>query len=332
MKLSKAIDEFKSYRGFNVCGHTVTRYDRVLRIFCLCIGDPEIEEIKSQHILGYMHDMERLGWHRHGISIVALAFRTFFQYFNRQGYKCINEAVIPLPRKKFSIPRVASEKDYKKLVRAIPRDTNPNNIRNLALINMVWDSWARTGEIISLDEEDLKFNKDNSGSAIIMTEKSRGKRPIREIFWTSRTGRNLKRWIKKKHDLEKVMSFEDPQAVFTSIRKCGLYDSRGKRMTPRGVCEVFRMISNRARLPSIFNAHSARHYGGRKIIKEGGSNSDVSNILGHSNMESSMIYTMLWGDDLHERWIEFSGSKPKNVKQHNHIFHGALRTTYPQNR
>jgi hypothetical protein len=86
-------------------------------------------------------------------------------------------------------------------------------------------------------------------------------------------------------------------------------------MTNRGVCEVFRMISNRAGLPSIFNAHSARHYGGRKIIKEGGASADVTNILGHSNLESSQFYTMMWGNDLKERWNHFQNSyNPKQDK------------------
>ena len=296
-------------------GLTVVRYDRALRIFCLVMGDPEIEQIQINHILHYLSEMERLGWQRNGVNIVALALRKLFEYFNLRGYNCVNESLIPLPKKEFNIPRVANDEDFAKLVKAIPHDTNPNNIRNQALIHMVWDSWARSGEIISLNEEDLKFNKDGSGSAVIKTEKSRGRRPIREIFWTAKTGKYLRAWLKKKHEIQHLMVFQNNEAVFTSIRKCGQFDVRGKRMTGRGVCEVFRMLSNRAGLPTIFNAHSARHYGGRKIIKEGGASADVTNILGHSNLESSQFYTMMWGNDLKERWQLFQNSyNPKQDK------------------
>lgn len=316
MKLSQAIEEFKDWRGFKVSGQTVIRYDAVLRIFCLTMGDPEIEQIQIGHILRYLSELERLGWKRNGINIVALALRKLFEYYNLRGYNCINESLIPLPKKEFNIPRVANEEDFKKLVKAVPRDSNPNNIRNLALIHMVWDSWARSGEIVSLNVDDLQFNKDGSGGAIIKTEKSRGRRPIREIFWTAHTGKYLKAWLKKKAEIQDKMVFEDNDAVFTSIRKCGSYDVRGKRMTGRGVCEVFRMVSNRAGLPTIFNAHSARHYGGRKIIKSGGASADVTNILGHSNLESSQFYTMMWGNDLKERWQLFQNaySNPKQDK------------------
>lgn len=316
MKLSQAIEEFKNWRGFKVTGQTVVRYDSALRIFTLAMGDIEIDQIQIHHVLHYMKEMERLGWKKNGINIVALSLRKLFEYYNLRGFQCLNESLIPLQKKEFNIPRVANEADFKKLVKAIPLDGNPNNIRNLALIHMVWDTWARTGEIISIDEEELKFNKDLSGCAMIKTEKSRGKRPIREIFWTARTGKYLKAWLKKKQEIQKFMTFEESEAVFISIRKCGQYDVSGKRMTNRGVCEVFRTISNRAGLPSIFNAHSARHYGGRKIIKEGGASADVTNILGHSNLESSQFYTMMWGTDLKERWNLFQNtySNPKQDK------------------
>lgn len=143
------------------------------------------------------------------------------------------------------------------------------------------------------------------GSAIIKTEKSRGRRPIREIFWTKKTTTHIKRWIKAREHLGTLFTITDTDALFISIMKTVTSDSRGKRMCTRNVCEVFRTISNRAGLLSIFNAHSARHRLGRKIITLGGSNADVSNILGHSHTDSSYIYTMMWGKELKKRYNHF---------------------------
>lgn len=320
MRLSEAIESFKEWRGFKVTGHTVIRYDHVLRIFCLCMHDPEVREIKLGHILYYLQALEKLGWKRNGITIVALALRKFFEFCNLLGMRCLNESLIPLPRKEFNMPRVADKKDFHKLVGAIGPKQNANNLRNRALISLIWDSWARSGEVVSLNEDDLVFNKNLSGHATIKTEKSRGRRPIRQIFWTPQTGRYLKSWLRKKHHLEKYFQFDDEGALFVSINKSGLYDSRGRRMTNRGVAEMLRMLSNRARLNRIFNAHSMRHYGGREIIKKGGSNADVSNLLGHSHLDSSMIYTMMWNKDLESRYRKFKGQRNKRLTS----FVGAL--------
>lgn len=309
MLFKDVIDEFTNWRQFKINRVTTSGNDKDLRLFCLFLRNPQIEDVTLNNVMEYLNLMKEIGWQHNSFISKCMALKKFFEFCNLRGFECLNEYLVPLPRKEMNIPRVANEKDFKKLLKAIPRDTNPNNIRNYALVNMIWDSWARSGEIISLNENDLKFKPDYSGSALIRTEKSRGRRPMREIFWTASTGRYLKKWIKKKQEIQNLMKFEDTDAVFTSIRKCGMFDSRGKRMTSRGVCEVFRMISNRAGLPSIFNAHSARHYGGREILKQGGSLADVTNILGHSHMDSSMIYTMMWGDDLRQRYDLFQQRK-----------------------
>jgi hypothetical protein len=73
-----------------------------------------------------------------------------------------------------------------------------------------------------------------------------------------------------------------------------------------------------------------------KILR---SNSAVSNILGHSSLESSYVYTMLFGDDLKEQWQEVSDKRghplmaapkpamnfPKFKKQTDGVVKGQIR-------
>lgn len=299
MLMSEAIQEFTKWRGLKLTEKTNVRYDRVLRIFCLCMGDQHIENIKIEHIVYHLSEMQRLGWKRNGVNIAAIALRKFFEFYNLQGRPVLNEQLIPLPRKEVNIPRVASEPDYRKLLEAIPDNTNkPHYIRNRALVMMLYDTGARSGEIASLNIDDLDMQK---RCALIRTEKSRGRRPIREIFWTEETQRVLERWIAKRKALMSKIQFADPEALFVSISKCPGVNFRGGRLNNRSIAEVMRVYSNRAGLPTVLNAHSLRHGMGRDIVKSGGSTADVANILGHSSPDSSMIYAMMWGDDLRNR-------------------------------
>ncbi len=303
MIFNDAINQFSNWRQFKVNGLTVKRYDKVLRIFCLYLQNPDIESITLDQVLAYLSMMQELGWKKNGIRIVTLALKKFFEFYNLQGYRVINEFLIPTPKKEYNIPRIATEEGFKKLLNSIPNDNKPHHIRNRALISLIWDTGARNGEIVSLDTTDLDLD---NRRALIKTEKSRGRRPIREIFWTPNTNELLKKWMKKKDYLTGLFSFEDPEALFISISKCGQNTSRGKRMTVVGVAELMRSNSNRAGIPTL-NAHSMRHFMGRDIVNKGGSNSDVSNILGHSSLESSMIYTMMTGPDLQKRYDRFRG-------------------------
>lgn len=305
MKLHEAIKEFitlKKSKGHRA-GRTSVRYESVLRIFCLCMQNPALEEIDLPHILWYLSELENLGWKPNGINLVGLALRKFFEYCHLRGYQILfNEALIPLKEKTFSIPRVTNLETFQKLLAQIPeKSSDPHHIRNRAILLLLWDTGVRTGELMSLNITDLDLKK---RGALIKTEKSRGRRPVRQIFWTEETNKAIIAWLNKLDKLKEQFSFADTEAFFVSISKSPRLLLRGSRMTNRGVAEIMRVLSNQAGLPEVANAHAIRHSMGRDTIKALRSNSAVSNILGHSNIESSYVYTMLFGEELQEQWSE----------------------------
>lgn len=309
MKFDDAIEKFTNWRQFKVCGETVKRYDKVLRIFCLYLHNPDIEKITVDQVLKYLGEMQTLGWKKNGLNIVCIGLRKFFEFYEMQGYKVIKAELVPILKKEFKLPRIATEDGYDALLEQFPADSNdPHHIRNRAIAMLLWDTGARNGEILSLDVDDLNLEE---RKAIIKTEKSRGRRPIREIFWQEKTNKALKNWIEKRKYLMNIMKFQDQNALFISIATCNK-SVRGGRLKVCGLAEILRTASNRAGIPTL-NAHSMRHFMGRSIIEQGGSNSDVSNILGHSSMDSSWIYTMMAGPQLQKRWSHFKEVAVKAV-------------------
>jgi site-specific recombinase XerD len=305
MQLHEAIKEFVELRKFKGLRSTKTavRYESTLRIFCLCMQDPLLEDIELSHILWYLQELERLGWKPNGINLVGLALRKFFEFCQMRKYPvAFNENLIPLKEKTFSMPRVTNMETFKKLLEQIPLNSDhAHHIRNRAILLMLWDTGVRTGELMSVDISDLDLK---NRTAIITTEKSRGRRPVRQIFWTVETHQFLLKWMEKLNNLKSKFNFTDNNALFVSISKSSRQPLRGCRMNPRGVAEVMRVLSNQAGLPIIANAHGIRHSMGRDTVKILRSNSAVSNILGHSNIESSYVYTMLYGEELGEQWQE----------------------------
>ncbi len=305
MRLSEAVKEFvelKKVKGPR-SRKTGARYECSLRIFCLCMQDPELEDIDLAHVIWYLGEMERLGWKPNGINLIGLALRKLFEFCHLRGYNvAFSELLIPLKEKSFNVPRVTDLTTFKKLLAQIPENTGePRAIRNRAILLMLWDTGVRSGELMSLDLVDLDLEK---RTAFIKTEKSRGRRPVRQIFWTEPTHQALLKWIEKQEHLRSKFNFTDPEALFTSISKSPRLPLRGCRLTSRGVAETMRVLSNKADLPCVVNAHAVRHSMGRDTVKILRSNSAVSNILGHSSLESSYVYTMLFGEDLKEQWSE----------------------------
>lgn len=301
LTMKEAINEFSNWRRFKVKGNTVKGYDRELRNFCLFLRNPEIIRITITDVMDYLNGIVELGWDQNSLLPRCMALRKFFEFMRLRGFTTLNEELIPIPRKQYKIPRVADEENYQKLVNFIPAESrDPRHIRNLAIVNLLWDTGARNGEVCALEISDIDTE---NKKALIRTEKNRGSRPFREIFWTEKTNNHLISWMKKRNELNKKTIFEEPEALFVSIAG----DKAGKRFTIKGLGEMLRRYSNRAQIPYM-NAHSFRHHMGHDIIHQGGSTADVMNILGHATVASSSIYTMMTNRELETRYRVFKGN------------------------
>jgi len=296
-----AIASFSEWRKLQVKESTVTGYDRDLRYLCVYLGNPLVTEITLDRIMEYLNGLADNGWDRNTLIPKTIAMRRFFDFLARQGYDVLDKELIPIPEKKYRLPRVLSEATFRTLLGTIPpRSRDPRHIRNEAIVRLLWDTGARNGEILSINVGDVDTE---TRSAIIRTEKSKGRRPFRQIFWTPETNGAVERWMRKREHLARLMPAIDPSALFISVAG-SVHRTSGRRFTIRGVGEMLRRYSVRAEIPHV-NAHSFRHRKGHQIIHEGGSATDVMNILGHSCVQSTSIYTMMTGAELRQRADRF---------------------------
>lgn len=264
----------------------------------------ELEHVRLEDISSWFNLQVELNWQHNSFIPKAQALRKFFEFYKLQGYNVIEPELIPIPSKQFNIPRVATEENYRKLLSAIPENSrDPRHTRNRALIMLLWDTGARNGEIVALNTEDMNLDEMR---AVIKTEKSKGRRPIREIFWTAETNEAIKDWLKRREQLKSKSMPHMDDSLFPCIASAQVLGRSGMRLSVKGVGEILRRYSNRAEIPYM-NAHSFRHHMGHDVIKKGGSASDVMNILGHASLSSSSIYTMMTGTELESRYRRFKG-------------------------
>jgi len=106
MKFSDAIERFSTWRRFKVKEQTVKGYDKELRTFCLFLRNPELENVSLIDVMDYLNGMQDLGWSHNSFVPKCMALRKFFEFYRLQGYRVLDENLIPIPRKALAIPRV----------------------------------------------------------------------------------------------------------------------------------------------------------------------------------------------------------------------------------
>jgi integrase/recombinase XerC len=295
MRFSDAIKEFDKSRNLSTEKLTNSGYKNYLLNFCVFVRNPMITMVKYEDVMAYLQLQEELGWNRRSIQSKSIAIKMFFEFWNNKGYPVFNTKLIPSIKIKFRMPRVSSDEDLEKFITLIPTNNNALNKRTKAIVLMLADSGARLGEIASLNLNDLDKN-----CAIIKTEKSRGKNPFRKIFWGESAQEALNDWLEARKNLK----YKHPEAVFISTHQA----HKGSRVDRQSLGRVFKRISDKNNLPKTFNAHSLRHRFGRELARNGANNSTISNLMGHQDINSSMIYTMMDGTEMQEAHKKYKKS------------------------
>jgi integrase/recombinase XerD len=302
MLFSEAITQFEKWNKIRRAAETIKGYSLDLRQFCLYMRNPEIEAVTTNDIIEYFDMMSRLGWKWNGFLTKSLALRKFFEFWGLQGYQVLDWRLIPIPKREFNPPRVATEEEYTRLLKVIPEKTSDHrHIRNRALIMMLWDTGARIGELLSLNVDDINFEERN---VVIKTEKSQGIKPYRQIFWTEPTNVSLQEWIEDRRKFTKRHKLKDPDALFINVNSW----NTGQRFTRTGAATALSRLSTKAGIPTV-NAHSFRHRFGLELAKKGANNSTISNLMGHSSLMSSYRYTIMRSNDLADEYQKFMGKK-----------------------
>ena len=266
-------------------------FDHDLRQFCLYTRNTHIEYIKEEDITFYFNSMLSLGWKSSGIMPKSIALRNLFKYATKSGLRVMSHELIPIPKREYFIPRVAKDEEIVNLLE-LSKGKTLQPVRNRCIINFLRSTGCRNGEMCAINLSQL-MEHFNEKRVVIRTAKTRGMKPIRELFWDEPTHKALTEWLDIRNVLSDRITFTDPDALFVGVRNW----QTGKRLTNHAVSIIFRKLSKKAGIPTM-NPHSLRHYRGHELNNFGANNSTISGVLGHSSLASSFVYTQMKSDEL----------------------------------
>jgi integrase/recombinase XerD len=184
------------------------------------------------------------------------------------------------------IPKALSEDHVLRLLESISGD-DPLSLRDRAVLELLYGTGARVSEIVTLNLSDLSYD-DGLLRLIGKGDKERlvpvGRAAHEAVSsWTSPLGRS--RLIG-----EKSLSREDQHALFLN--------QRAKRITRQGIHLMVQKRAERAGLESAVSPHVLRHSCATHMLAHGADVRVVQELLGHSSVATTQIYTKVSQDHL----------------------------------
>lgn len=276
--------EHKELKGLSPA--TLDQYEEVLGYFIDYLDDDVfVEDVTENMIRHYMRDMYDNGIEITTVGIRFRVLRAFFNWITDKGL--IEEAPtdgIEEPKTPNQFPYVLDEDQVKKLVEVTEdRLDRWSGIRNRTLVLLMLDVGLRSEEVRTVQLSNLNIN-DRS----LKVHGKGGK--DRKVYF----GQNSQEWLKH---WEKVRSDIDANVNTDTI----FIDLNGHQIKQRNLNRIITRLQKRAGLEDAkVSPHVLRHTAATLAVKNGLDVHSLQEMMGHSQLQTSMRYVHMTGKRLKE--------------------------------
>jgi tyrosine recombinase XerC len=271
MMKNENLEQFKKYltNEKNYSIHTVKNYEKDIEQFILF--SKELEKVDEKKIREYLEFLSKK-YSKNSAIRKIIALRSFFRFLIKSKKILKNPfEYILTPKKEKRIPGVLTENEVKTLLDSIPCD-NFFSLRDRVIMELLYSSGIRVNELVNLNINDVDFFNEE----IKVTGKGNKERivPVGSVAINF-----LQKYVK-----------ELKNKINTKI----LFINKNKgRLTTRAVEMIVKSYAKKAGILKRVTPHTLRHSFATHLLDRGADLRSVQELLGHSNLSTTQIYTHL---------------------------------------
>jgi integrase/recombinase XerC len=273
----------------NYSVHTIDAYSRDLYQYLGYLGmkagtdEPEIEHFTRNGIREYLYVLTTMGLTKKSIARKLATLKSFGKYLASEGNIVKNPAAeVRTPRLEKKEPVFLSLQEAE-LSMEKPEGDNFAGSRTRAILELFYGCGIRLSELHGLDIDSVDFHE---GSIRVF-----GKgRKERIVPLGRKAGQALKNYLPFRREYLPKKDNSGETALFISIRGSRL----GRRRIEFEVSRYLHMVSEKTHL----SPHVLRHTFATHLLDNGADLRAVQELLGHSSLSTTQIYTHVTMDRL----------------------------------
>lgn len=281
--------------GLSASPNTVAAYRNDLTQFCQHLlsaaprsldqpppDDPPSEDggwstISRTRIISFIVALKEKGYATTTVARKIAAIKSFFHFLSTHGL-ITNDPTENLdsPRIDKSLPRSLTASELDGLLGQPARSTSPDDVRDNAMLRLLYSTGLRVSELVSLNLSDIDLGSgyvrcvSRTGRERIIPLDADAVAAVREYFDAARNT---------------LIRRRDEPALFVN--------HRGDRLTRQGFWLILKDHARRAGLPDDITPQSLRHAFAIRLLDDNTDLRAVQELLGHANIATTQIYTQI---------------------------------------
>lgn len=238
-------------------------------------GVTDIKKVTSTNLTGYVMYLEKNNFSAATISRNIASLKAFYHYLVKEGIVEADVAEdLKAPKIEKKIPEILSMDEVVRLLEQ-PSGESSKDIRDKAMLELLYATGIRVTELITLKTEDVNLNmgyiscKDASKERVI---------PF---------GNEAKKALTKYLNGTREAMLVDPNSEYL-FANCS-----GQPMSRQGFWKLIKYYAKKAGINADITPHTLRHSFAAHLVENGADLHAVQEMLGHSDISTTQIYAAL---------------------------------------
>ena len=274
--------------------NTISAYRRDIERF-ISEGDvPDLTKVTSSELENFISHSRSRGLAESSVARSVVAVRNAVEFTCKEAKTLNNIKDVKPPKIKMRLPKALTISEIDSLLNTAKSSGNPDAIRESAILELLYGTGARISEVVSLNVSDVIKFDGGEVSSLRLTGKG-GKTRVVPVGRFAREA--LDQYLVR---VRAGLISKDREALFLN--------DRGGRLSRQSMWTIVSQTAKRANISVDVSPHSLRHSYATHLLDGGADVRVVQELLGHSSVTTTQIYTLVTIDKLRE---SYSSAHPR---------------------
>lgn len=271
--------------------NTISAYQRDLFSLKEFLSQSDIENASTDDLRDFIKYLKKQGYNSRSINRKISAMKQFYQFLASENYISNNPCIeIDLTKQARSLPKFLSIAEIENLFTHLNIENSPEKIRLRCMLAILYSAGLRVSELVTLKLNNFQF--------------SQRERTIDPIFTVIGKGNKERIAILNEDAKLCLISYLEVRKHFIAkknINSFWLFPSTAKEgfITRQRFAQLLKELAINSGLdPSRISPHVLRHSFASHLLDNGANLRSIQELLGHSSINTTQIYTHLNQDKL----------------------------------